>query len=421
MSARTLKQLLVLLEGQPAGRLNQDVNGRLSFQYDESYPSDATPLSPALPIVGHRFTHRDVAPFVVGLLPDNEQVLERWAQMFGVRAGNAFALLAHVGTDCAGAVQFVPEDRVASLDDGALVEHSDADVGLMLRDLRSSPTTWQQPDGARGGHFSLAGAQTKFALHRTDSGWARPTGRIPTTHIFKPAIAGIADHDINEHLCLSAARLLGLLAAHSELTMFGEERAIVVTRYDRREVAGTIRRLHQVDMCQARGVMPELKYERDGGPGPADIIATLRDTLAGEDDVARFVRSLVFNWVIGGTDAHAKNYGLLLSGTASRLTPLYDVATATVFDEWDPHKWELAMRVHKQGRFKYLTGGHWRKFANRVGVDADLIRDAADVYCDRIGDVLVHAGTELPAAHRSYVARLTDAVASHAASVRRLL
>jgi serine/threonine-protein kinase HipA len=68
---------------------------------------------------------------------------------------------------------------------------------------------------------------------------------------------------------------------------------------------------HQVDMCQARGVSPQYKYKRDGGPGAVHIVQTLRMSLAAEIDVHRFVRGLIFNWVIGGTDAHAKNYGLL--------------------------------------------------------------------------------------------------------------
>ena len=171
---------------------------------------------------------------------------------------SAFAILAHVGSDCAGAVQFLPAETADELDTGTLEPLSIADVAQMLRDLRTDPHAWQQPAAARGGHFSLAGAQTKFALHRTAEGWARPSDRIPTTHIFKPAIPGIAHHDLNEHLCLRAAQRLGLLVASSELARFEDERVLVVQRYDRRHVDGELRRLHQVDMCQALGVMPEL-------------------------------------------------------------------------------------------------------------------------------------------------------------------
>ena len=77
-------------------------------------------------------------------------------------------------------------------------------------------------------------------------------------------------------------------------------------------------------MCQALGVPPTLKYQRDGGPTPAQIVDLIR-IVAGESagaDVERFLRALVVNWVVGGLDAPAKNYGMLLQGPNSRLTPL---------------------------------------------------------------------------------------------------
>lgn len=237
----------------------------VKFVYDAGYPTDATRLSPRLTVTGAGFTHAEVVPFIAGLLPDNDQVLDRWGRLFGVSPRNAFAILAHVGADCAGAVQFVPADAIGGLDDGALEPLTTADIAQMLRDLRTDPYTWQQPAGARGGHFSLAGAQTKFALHRTPDGWARPSGRIPTTHIFKPAIPGIAHHDLNEHLCLQAAKRLGLLAASSALARFDDERVFVVERYDRRRVDGELRRLHHVsaDDVQPHATCDDCRRARD--------------------------------------------------------------------------------------------------------------------------------------------------------------
>lgn len=422
MTRPSLRQLHVFIEDRFAGYLERDVNGRLSFQYDRVYPTDATPLSPALPVGGGRFTHDDIAPFVTGLLPDNEQVIERWARMFQVRPGNVFALLAHVGMDCAGAVQFVPEDRLGQLGESALEPLDTDGIEQMLRDLRTNPTTWQQAPGTRGGHFSLAGAQSKFALHRSAGGWARPFGRVPSTHIFKPSIIGIEDHDLNEHLCLHAAARLGLAAARTEVLTFGSERALVVERYDRRRTsANDVIRVHQVDMCQARGVPPQNKYHRDGGPGPVEIISTLRNTFAGEADVERFVRTLVFNWVIAGTDAHAKNFGLLLSGTAARLAPLYDVASATMLPDWNWHKWELAMRVGRQARFKGLEARHWQQFAATIGVPYDLITEATSRYAAGIAEAITSAGITLSADVQPYVHRLAEQVAQHAAIAVRTL
>ena len=416
-----IRDLVTFVDSRRAGTLSQDRNGRLRFVYDADYPDDATPLSPRLTVAGGEYTHAEVAPFVAGLLPDNDQVLDRWGRLFGVSPRNAFAILAHVGSDCAGAVQFVPEGADGALGSGAVEPLSTSDIAQMLRDLRTDPYTWQQPAGARGGHFSLAGAQTKFALHRVDGTWARPSGRIPTTHIFKPAIPGLAHHDLNEHLCLQAAQRLGLLAASSELALFDDERVFVVERYDRRRVGGELRRLHQVDMCQALGVMPDSKYQRDGGPGPGEIITMVRLVLAGEADVDRFVRALVFNWLIAGTDAHAKNYGLLLSGTNARLAPLYDVASALVMPEWNWHTWELAMRVNKQGRFKYLTIADWQKFAAAAHVEFATVEAALAEYAPALVDAVADVARpmDLDDDERAFVDRFTDALAVHVARIVR--
>ena len=260
-------------------------------------------------------------------------------------------------------------------------------------------------------------------MHRTADAWARPSGRIPTTHIFKPAISGFAHHDLNEHPRLQAARRLGLLAASSARARFDDQRVFVVERYDRRRVDGELRRVHQVDMCQALGVMPDLKYERDGGPGPVDIIATIRSLLAGEADVHRFVQALVFNWLIAGTDAHAKNYGLVLSGTIARLAPLYDVASALAMPEWNWHKWELAMRINKTGRFKYLRNQDWGRFAASAHIDFGLIETAVARYWRALVDAVADSARpiDLDADERAFAARFTDLLAEHLLTDRRPL
>ncbi len=202
-----IRELVVRLEGVDAGRLTQDPNGRVAFAYDAGYRSSrsTTPLSLSMPKAGERFEHATVFPFLAGLLPDNDAVVERWGRLFGVRAANVFGLLAAVGEDCAGAVQFIRPDRLDAANDGDVEWLTEHDVGEMLRELRADPYTWQQPGLARGGHFSLAGAQVKFALLHDGGRWGRPSGRTPTTHIVKPGIVGVVDHEINEHLCLGLA------------------------------------------------------------------------------------------------------------------------------------------------------------------------------------------------------------------------
>ncbi|WP_354111762.1 HipA domain-containing protein [Bradyrhizobium sp. S3.12.5] len=109
---------------------------------------------------------------------------------------------------------------------------------------------------------------------------------------------------------ITLARNLGLPVADTQVMHFGKEIAIVIERYDRQFSGNEI-----VRICQALGILPTRKYQNDGGPSPADVIELLRtystDRVA---DVDTFVEALAFNWLIGATDAHAKNYSLLLAG-----------------------------------------------------------------------------------------------------------
>ncbi|MEV4406636.1 HipA domain-containing protein [Actinoplanes sp. NPDC049598] len=146
-------------------------------------------------------------------------------------------------------------------------------------------------------------------------------------------MTGYDDHDLNEHLCLRAAGILGLRVAVSRAISFEGERAVVVDRYDRFPRGdGTITRLHQEDMCQALGLPPSAKYQSEGGPTPEQIITLIRGAVrpvvVAEAEVDRFVDAVALNWLLGGTDAHAKNYSLLLMPGQVRLAPLYDVASS---------------------------------------------------------------------------------------------
>ncbi len=393
------RELVVLLYGRLAGTVTVGNAGRLTLSYDEAWLDDpaATPVSLSMPLAQHTHPDAPVRAFLSGLLPDNERVIERWARTYNVSAGNPFALLRHVGEDCAGAVQFVHPDRVSGLlaGDGGVRWLSTDQVAERLRTLRRDPAAWHVHDT---GQFSLAGAQAKTALYRdADGRWGEPWGAVPTTHILKPAVAGLADHDLNEHLCLSAARRLGLAAATSTIAAFGDERVVVVERYDRDFGAGgRITRVHQEDTCQALGVPPTRKYQSDGGPS-AELVVDLLRTNAPHPayaaaEIARFIDALAFNWIVGGTDAHAKNYSVLLAGTQVRLAPLYDVASALVYDEMHLPKLRMAMKIGGEYRIAAVHGRHWRRLATAVGLDPDaviarvdaLAAAAADSFADTV-------------------------------------
>jgi serine/threonine-protein kinase HipA len=425
------KRLEVVLGGTHAGRLLQNEHGRLSITYDDGYRRrrDATPLSLSMPLSRANYDHNTVDPFLRGLLPDSEAVLERWGRRFGVSANSPFALIAHVGEDVAGAVQFVVEDRLAdATSPGSVQTVDEAYIAERIRVLGEDRAAWD--DALAPGQFSLAGAQAKFALYRSPDGtWGLPSGRKATTHIFKPSLPYLADQDVNEHLCLVAAGKLGLRAARSEITQFGEQRAIVLRRYDRAvQSDGEVERIHQEDFCQALGFPPNRKYERDeGGPGVMQMVQLMRrvqSPAAALRSAEHFAKAMAFNWVIYAPDAHAKNYSILLRGQEAIPSPLYDISSVLPYpDRYQLRTMAMAMSVNGKYQNNLITGADWAILADQIGVHrermatwvTDIAINAPDAFADAVAE---NAGWIKGLA---LAPALVDNVASHAHQLGRFL
>lgn len=420
--------LLVILDEVVAGTLTRLSGGRLRFDYEAAYQQQRghTPLSLSMPVQVTSHAHQVISPWLWGLLPDNEAVLRRWGRGFHVSPSSAFSLLATpVGEDCAGAVRFAPPDRLERMlgRAGEVTWLSEAEVAQRLRELREDSTAWLGRSFT--GQFSLAGAQAKTALLLDGNRWGVPSGSIPTTHILKPAIAGFDDHDLNEHLCLDAARRAGLIAARSTIAQFADETAVVVTRYDRRLGAdGIIARVHQEDLCQALGVAPSDKYQNEGGPTPAQIVRLLRNGMpprVGEDAIRRFADALIWNWLIGGTDAHAKNYSVLLAGDQARLAPLYDIASALPYGMHE-RKLRLSMRIGSSYEV-YPQRNRWPDAARDLGLDAEALVDRARQLARIAPEALADAvsARAVTALDRDLPRRLLDLVTDRAGRCLKVL
>jgi serine/threonine-protein kinase HipA len=327
-----------------------------------------------MPLANAEHGHRKIEPFLWGLLPDNEIVLAQWARRFQVSPRNVFGLISGVGEDCAGAVQFVRPERLDAVraDARAEVEWLDeAGVAQRLRALRQDQTAWRIARDT--GQFSLAGAQPKTALLFQKGRWGVPSGRTPTTHILKPPTGEFDGHAENEHFSLELARSFELPVANSEVRRFADETAIVVERYDRRQVHAGVRRIHQEDVCQAMGLPPTRKYQSDGGPGVREVAELLRThSTAPVEDIKTLVDAIVFNWIIAGTDAHAKNYTLLLGSESQvRLAPLYDLASALSYPGMHPLRLKLAMKIGGEYGLRSIARRHWQRLATETRLNPD--------------------------------------------------
>ena len=383
--------LLVSMNGQTIGWLRLGKNARTSFTYDETWrrSDGAYPLSLSMPLVSIEHGPEVVEAFLWGLLPDNEAVLERWARKFQISARNVFGLITAVGEDCAGAAQFVDPERANALNKGEedkIEWLDDAQIANRMRTLREDHAAWRLPRDT--GQFSLAGAQPKTAFLYDNGRWGIPHGRIPTTHILKPPTGEFDGHAENEHICLALARALGLSTAASRVVHFEGEVAIVIERYDRYRAGNEIIRVHQEDTCQALGIPPGRKYQNENGPSPEQLVELIRtqsnDAAA---DVETFVRALAFNWLIAGTDAHAKNYSFLLAeGPRVRLAPLYDIASALPYPKLDRKKLKLAMKVGGEYLIEQIGIRQWKQSAKSLRVDQDRLVETMQTMSDQIPD-----------------------------------
>ena len=416
------------MSGVVAGVLTNAKDGP-EFAYDETYrrTSDATPLSVSLPLTMRTHPSDVVLSWLWGLLPDNPDVLKHWAREFEVPSNSPFALLSTpIGEDCAGAIQFALPERVEDVfrRSGRVNWLTDLQVAKRLKDLRNDSTSWLGADFT--GQFSLGGAQAKTAMHRRGRRWGDPSGATPTTHILKPAIIGFDEHDLNEHICAEAAGRLGLIVARSTIAHFGDQTCLIVERYDRVQGPEGLMRVHQEDMCQALGRAPGQKYQSEGGPSPGEIADLLRNVMgasAARIAVWRFLDALAWNWLIAGTDAHARNYSLLLSGDQVRLAPLYDIASALPYRGVDELALKSAMKLGGEYRLKAHGPTTWPKIAGELALDADEVVSRVRYLAERASDAIsdVASSPHMRDLESTMPHRLVDSVATRVLRCRKQL
>lgn len=378
------------MNGQFVGTWTVD-RGSHSFTYDEAWLRSPRrrSLSLSLPITANREVRGPaVANYFDNLLPDNDRIRERVARRYRTRSTEPFALLEAIGRDCVGAVQLLPEGMVPQgwdrIDSEPL---SELQVANILRAVPSDKVLGQAADDELF-RISLAGAQEKTALLHDGRQWCRPHGATPTTHILKLPLGlvggsrrvDLGDSVENEWLCSRLLHALGLPVALTEMARFEDQKALVVTRFDReRQMSenGTpwIARLPQEDFCQALGYPPSKKYEKDGGPRMADCLRLLEGSADGGDRAFFALTQLSF-WLLAATDGHAKNYSIFLApGDTYVMTPLYDVLSIFPYVGEGPNqfRWrkaELALALRAKNvhyDLHNIQARHWHGLAMKQG------------------------------------------------------
>lgn len=170
----------------------------------------------------------------------------------------------------------------------------------------------------------------------------------------------------NEYLCLKTAKAIGIEVPNVEIKSAEGVKYLLIERYDREIKDGLVKRIHQEDFCQALGFNSLYKYQNEGGPDLKDCFDLLKKVSKPAIDRNKFGLRIIFNYLIGNTDAHSKNFSLLhYDNRTIELAPMYDVLCAPVYDKLTK---KMAMKIGGYYEYENILPRHWERFCDDVGL-----------------------------------------------------
>ena len=348
------------------GHLWLDERRRFVFGYDAGWlkQKGAIPLSLSLPPREELYMDDTARSFFANLLPEAE-IRKMIARQLGISGQNDFAMLREIGGECAGAVSVLPEDS-SPLEKPGYRELDEEELHKIITELPRRPLLV----GEKGVRLSLAGAQNKLPIYMEDDKIFIATGNAPSSHILKPPIQGLDETVENEAFCMMLASRMGLSIPKLTIRQ-GRDRLYIIERFDRENKEGKILRLHQEDFCQALGVLPDQKYESEGGPPLAQCFALLKENSASPAvDQKALLSWVIFNFLIGNADAHAKNLAIIYTDRGPRLAPFYDLISTRAYPTLTD---KFAMRIGGENRPDWIQSRHWERFSVEVNIKPRLV------------------------------------------------
>ncbi len=394
------------IEGQlvRAGAITGEGPSDAVFCYASAYLQDpsSSPLSISLPLQEDAFSPAQTACFFEGLLPEGF-TRRSVAQWMHVDEGDYLSILHGLGRECLGAICVTEEgEKLRASYERLTARH--------LRELAAEGAV-KSAEIVAGSHLSLTGASGKAGLYRdVESGiWYVPKGTAPSTHIVKQSHVRLDSIVANEQLCQMTAEHLGIHVPRSFIVDMGgggETDVLFATeRYDRTfspdagRISGLKRplRLHQEDFAQALGIPSQAKYEPDEGGYMQRMFELLRR--ASSDPVADQLQlwdRIVFNRLIGNTDAHVKNFSLLYAVDLKtvRLAPAYDIVSTAIYGQSTRN---MAFGIGGKHALEEIDAAAFRTAARETGLGEALAMDRLEQLSVRFTRALKAAAEELAA------------------------
>ena len=343
--------------------------GQYFFQYDKDWLNSghAYALAPQFVLRPEPHLGEPVKIFFANLLPEGA-ALEEILSAIHMRDASPFEIIGQLGEELPGVLSVRAEGNVPS----GLQQYSPLTKEALSQRIKARDQQKPLLTSNDQSSMSLPGAQDKLGL-RYDARRDRlydSVGSTPTTHIAKPdtRLVKFQPSAINEYLCMRLAAAVKLPVPPVHLIQVPET-VYIVQRYDRIVSGEVVKCLHQVDGCQLLGLGQDWKYERQGLVSLKRIVQALRGLQLPAKDLLSFQRWVMFNYLIGNSDAHAKNISVLIDETGYALAPFYDLLCVQVYGDDT-----LALYIGDENRYASVGAHSWEAFCEdcRFSVKATM-------------------------------------------------
>ena len=401
-----MKTLTVSLERKgilvPVGSISGDNAADSRFCYSEEYLNDpgAVALSISLPLREEPYLPYQTASFFEGLLPEGF-TRRSVAQWMHVDEDDYLSILHGLGRECLGAVCITTEGETMGASYERVTEQQ-------IRDLAAEGAV-RSTELVMRSHLSVAGASGKVGLYYSgqEDAWYLPRGIAASTHIVKQSHVRLDSLVTNEQLSLRTASRCGISIPNSFIinTGNGEEREVLFAteRFDRVFTADSKmvdglrcpNRLHQEDFAQAMGIHSLAKYEQEPDTHMKGMFDILRKYSSDPvSDQMRLWDIIVFDYLIGNTDAHIKNFSLRYDPDLQgiRLAPAYDIVSTVIYDQSTR---DMAFRIGGVHSIDEITSDDFRAAAADVGLGGRMAMRRYEQMCRQFRTALRRSTEEL--------------------------
>ena len=384
--------------GRIEGTSSEDA--RFSYSKDYIAAKNTRAVSVSLPIQDEPFSPERTKVFFEGLLPEGFMRKSIAANMH-FDENDYLSILYSLGKECLGAIRIDESDEVQEAGYEAI-------TSAQVEELAAEGTT-KSTEIVIKTHLSLTGASGKVGLYydEKEDRWFLPYGCAPSTHIVKQSHIRLGGIVTNEQLSMLTARKCGIDIPESFIINTGkgidQEVLFATKRYDRvidetSPMIGKLKRpyrLHQEDFAQVMGIGAFEKYEKGGQNYAAMMFEMIRNhTSRPVEDQLRLWDRIVFNYALGNTDAHIKNFSLLydphMEGIS--LAPAYDMISTVIYESAAK---DMSFNIGGIRDIDRIDEECFKSLASRAGIGERIAMSNYHKILDRFENALKESAKEL--------------------------